>query len=312
MALVGHLEFPFPLMCKKEALTAYTSYIDEFEIKIIFPQYVTPSDTNHALTFQNPLAAPFFAKEWKLDGKPLQWGEPWDYPAGNSLVTGAAILVICEENSIEETAQRIYETFDDWLDRFIKYCMLCNKQIARHKDSSVMQGQFIHLMSSKYIPPKDTTIRIEVDLRTDDQYLSRQNIEDACLYASKNVDLLTEYQLMLSAYNALGKAENRQAVIDSSAALELCLVKQIIDFCISKGINEEILNKKYRTLGDRVELMQLIDNSISQYNLKENVVYPRNNIAHNKDISPTSKTAYDAIRTIEATLKHYYSDFYEH
>lgn len=313
LRLRGCITFPYDLWCKKEALCVYQSAINGKRIFLSFPQYNAPLPGAQSSEVMLPLLPPKFAETWKLkNGSPIDWGMPWEYPSGNSCVNKAVMFVECVEKEIDSFAQLIYQSFDEWLSRFLTYCMLCNKQEIYTTSGPKMKGRYIELFDKEKIHPQDNTIMFEVELRNESSYLSRQHITNACLYASSNKELLIEYQLLLSSYHALSGAQNRQAIIDAAAAIELCLVKQINLYCTSKGINPDILVKKYRTLGDHVDLMQMIDSSIIQYDLKGKVVIPRNDIAHNKDIAPSKKTASDVISSVENCLKKYYVDFYEH
>lgn len=313
LRLRGCITFPYSLCCKKEALCIYESSINGKRIFLSFPQYNEPKTDATPEEVLLPLLPPKFAETWKLkNGESIDWGMPREHPSGNSCIHKIVVFVECDEDEIDTTAQMIYEMFDGWLTRFLEYCMLCNKQIVYTTTGPITKGKYVELFDAEYIAPQNNSFMFTVELRKDSSYLSRQQIVNACLYAPSDKELLIEYQLLLSSYHALSKEQNRQAIIDASAAIELCLVKQIEAYCTNKQINPDILTKRYRTLGDRVELMQMIDNSIIRFDLKGKVVIPRNSIAHNIDLSPSKTTAHEVIETVENCLKYYYADYYEH
>ena len=88
------------------------------------------------------------------------------------------------------------------------------------------------------------------------------------------------------------------------------LITAIQDFCTTKGIDSEILISKYRSLGERFDLVKKLDNSFPNINYKNDIVKYRNDVAHNRNVYPSNGQTDTLISAVEQLLSHYHKNYY--
>lgn len=115
--------------------------------------------------------------------------------------------------------------------------------------------------------------------------------------------MLLEYRILLSAYEARQKNRNRQAIIDASAAAEICLVRNIKKHFSVSGLNGEFFLKKYKGLGERFGLMHQLDGAFLDSDYQNKIVHPRNEVVHIKTQSLSDETTDTLILAVEDCLK---------
>ena len=164
------------------------------------------------------------------------------------------------------------------------------------------------MIEDRYIP-QNTKITLYAYLPAEETYASIKNIMDAIEFADSGKEMLLEYQMLLSAYEARRLNQNRRAILDACSAMEITLVKQITLYCQSIGLSPDILIDKYRYLGDRLKLIRKIDDGVPDENYKVLVTEPRNSVMHNKDIFPSDETTDNLILCVERLLEHFYVSY---
>lgn len=312
MQLQGILTLHEGLLCKREALDSYRAVIGGESVTVCFPRYHNPEDIEHSCGLSNPLLPPLGFETWRKDNRPVEWGTPRDYPAGDSEVDCLGILVDGTGKTAELVADAVYSNIDKWCERLLKYCFVCNKQLNLR--SSVEQNSYESFRlyaGSTAIPPKDNIIYMTLSVANSDSFVSKEQIHKACDFASSDHELLFEYELLLKAYQENGKGNDRYAILDAASSLEHCLVSQIEKKCNQRDISPDMILSKYRSLGDRVRAIQLLDQSFSIKDIDTTVVKPRNSIMHNGNVEIGSKTTYDLLKKVDETLHYFYSDFYD-
>ena len=189
------------------------------------------------------------------------------------------------------------------------YIKLEIKQNTERDENIHKNSCSLELMDRKYIPDP-RPICFNMHLLIDVKCASEKCIKEAIFFANSGKELLTEYQMLLSAYEARRQNENRRAILDACAAMEITIVKQIENFCDSKGFPSEIIIKKYLYLGDRIKLLRELYKDVPNENYKELVVEPRNALMHNKDVYPSDETTDNLFSCVEILLKHFYIAYY--
>ena len=77
-----------------------------------------------------------------------------------------------------------------------------------------------------------------------------------------------------------------------------------------EGFAPEVLTEKYRSLGDRFNLVKKLDGSSPVFDCSSVIVRPRNDVAHNRDVYPTDECTDRLIEMVEKYLSHYNSSYY--
>lgn len=308
--MTGLLTLSNTILCKKEVLgKTYECEIDGIKAQIHFPQYPVIDESNPIIGISNPLLPPEIGASWKRGEEPLSWGYPMNYPEGNSCVELLALSIECKKENVNENASKLYETIQTWEYAFIDYLKLETKQ-GIDRDKNIRRNSCIlELMEDKYLP-NNRPITLSLTIPTDDSFASETNIINAISFANSGKELMIEYQMLLSAYEARRTNQNRRAILDACAAMEITLLDQINQYCHSIGLSPEILTKKYRYLGERIDLLKKIGGSIPNSDYKALVVDPRNAVMHNRDVYPSDETTEKLISCVEGFLNHFHDAYY--
>lgn len=313
MILTGFLKLGRSLHCLGDVLgQIIPAQINNINVLVHFPR----ADEN---TFQPdgmkgiacPLLSPEIFKKWTLKCKPFEWGYPASLPKFTAVVERVVITCECEEYQREGIAEKIYSDIERWEKSFLNYCFVSNIELSeRDYNKEPFESEFF-LCDKSYIPRKKAPGGMVINTSEPENALSLNLITNAIKFASSEKDLRLEYQMLLSACNAVSENNNRQAIVDACSALEICLVNVITKECQRIGIDKDILLEKYRSLGDRVSLAKKLFTNVSLPDAKSLVVYPRNNLAHNNNIYPTDKITDQLIACVKSWLDHFCAVMYE-
>lgn len=309
----GILTFSKGLLCKKEVLgESFNTKIGNLDVRITFPTLKLDDEGNplNKVGQSNALLPPPKARNYRRGEESLFWGCPLTYPDYDSVVKIVFIEHECESTLTSSNAQILYSNMGIWEEALFKYCFLRTKQYYMRKNTNNSQGAFLDILSNGKHIENQQPMKVHVLLHSHDDFASKEIITDGIEFASSGRELLLEYELLLSAYNAIQNNQNRQAIIDGSAAIEICLIKVIELFCEEKSINPHILINKYKYLGDRFDLVKMIDDTLPKLDYKKLIVGPRNSVSHVRDITPSNDVVNDFIRAVEILLEHYHSSYY--
>ena len=75
-------------------------------------------------------------------------------------------------------------------------------------------------------------------------------------------------------------------------------------------MNPKSFLDKYKSLGDRFDLINQLDTTFPPDDYQAKIVKPRNNLVHNRDIYPTNEITDQLITCIEKCLKHCFERYY--
>ena len=314
MRIVGLLELMQSIYCKYEVLgkSVYTR-ISGVDVGISFPRsdfdfcnandylYIGNSDT---------LLPPDIAVRWEQDGESSKWGYLCSYADKDAVVNRLALSVECDDDDVFDTAQVLHDTINMWETAFVQYCILSSGQIFEKGAASCDRNLYLWDNHGCIPTSKPITVKMSLRLPNAKTFLTLHQIEKAIEFASTGKELHLEYQLLLAAYKARNNGQNRQAIVDACSALELCCVNRIIDFCNEHTISADILLNKYRSLGERLDLVGKIDKAFQLHQIK-GVVAIRNKLIHNSNVFPSNEEARTVIRQVESWLQLYFDDFYD-
>lgn len=308
--MTGLLTLSEQILCKKEVLgKSFNCEIAGIPLQICFPQYPVVEESNPIIGISNPLLPPEIGAIWKRGNNTLCWGYPMNYPSGHSCIELLALSVECGDELISTYAHRLYESIHNWEHAFIDHLKLETKQGVNRNKNIRHNNCNLELMVDEYVPD-NRTITLCLNIPNESSYASENDISNAISFANSGAELFLEYQMLLSAYEARQQGQNRRSVLDACAAIEIALVKQIEGYCRSIGLSPSIILKKYRYLGERIELLKEIDKSVPNKDYQSLVVKPRNNVMHNNDIFPSDETTDRLIACVEVFLEHYHTSYY--
>lgn len=313
MKMKGLLTFSDGILCKQDVLgRTYVGQIAGIDVAISFPR--VPDTTGkrdfELIGMSNPLLPPKNGENFKRGEEKIVWGHPMCYPSFSSCVNCVLFEINCQEHEDNVIAQRLYNAIGAWEYAFTSFCQLSSKQDL-HRDENIQRTiSNLELLSTNGYIQNTHPQTIYAHFYSEDSFISNKQLEQAIAYATSGKELLLEYQMLLSAYKARNKLQNRQAIVDACSAVEICLVNRIKGFCADKGIDPEILLSKYRSLGERFKLAEKLDSNFATANYRDIIVNPRNDIAHNRDVYPTNKTTDDLISAVEQCLEHYHISYY--
>lgn len=306
---VGVFTLPVEMYCSVDSLNCYDAVVAGKRIKIHFPQYKESEDKSLDM---GSVIAPEPARNLRRGKEEFDWGRIDHRSEETAGGTIQLIAIECEEKDV----QTLYETFNPWMERFLAYCFLCNKQFCYAVDSMSSGGNRLELVGKDgYIhPEKQQRIYMNLYCEPEETYLRKEHIEKAIEYASSNKQIRPEYEFMQLAYKAEQKHEHKLSIINACSALESCLLNQIEQYCNQHRIEIDILTKKYKYLSELIELESRFDSGFAplKEELKENVSKARNAALHfNRNAAPNRETALKCIKTVEKALHYFYDDFAE-
>lgn len=314
MGVVGLLKLTQSLYCQYEVLgkTIHTK-ISGIDIEISFPKYNSnfySADDLHYVGMNNPLLPPNMIESWKLGKEELEWGYICSYPSKDAVVSQLVLSAECNDCGEADVVQSLYRASNNWESSFIQYCILSSKQVFG-ESNHVSGSRVLYLWNENgHIPTTESFMTIHFNFPSREICLTLHQIEKAIEFASAGKELRLEYQLLLAAYKARSRGQNRQAIVDACSALELCCVDRITDFCNEHSISADILLNKYRSLGDRLNLVGEVDKAFHSKQVKA-VVATRNELIHNSNVFPSNEETRMVIRQVESWLQLYFDDFYD-
>lgn len=309
--MTGLITLSNSILCKKEVLgLSFDCEIEGIKLRLCFPQYPVVDESSPIIGISNPLLPPEIGATWKREGESLYWGCPMSHPAGNSCVELLAVSVVCDKESVSDYTRTLYESLQKWEHAFIDYLRLETKQGPQRNQNKQRNSCSLELMDDGGYIPDNKTVTLYGVFPDTDSFASESDIMSAISFADSGKELLLEYQMLLSSYEARRQNQNRRAILDACTAMEITLVNQINHYCHSIGLHPDILTNKYRSLGDRIELLREIGVSFPNRDYKKMVVKPRNDVMHNREIYPSDETIDKLITCVEAFLGHFHTTYY--
>lgn len=307
----GLFTLPYEIDCKGEVLgKTFYSTIDGIPIEISFPRFNNSSRDESMFRIDDSLLAPAFAEKWCRGDEKLDWGYRISYSSTmNAFVKLIALSVDCDREQKESIADRIYKEAYNWIRAFFDYCEIVSKQHSCRDGNLLNDDSSIVFFDSEGGIGTFIGQTIHLDIYTGKNALSIQQIDDALRFAEARKELIIEYQLLLSAYNARRNCQNRHAIVDACSAVEQALNQHIAEYAQGKNIKEAVFTGKYRTLGDKFKLVKQIDDNFPNVDVNQ-IVDLRNDVAHNRKTVISDEETDKLILSVELLLQYYCPQYY--
>ena len=302
--MTGIITLSENVLCKKEVLgRTYSCEIGGITAKLHFPNYPQNIDMN------NHLESPASVNGLKDYNNSITWGCLMVHPKGDSCVNKLAITVECEMCEADDFAEKIFKSVWKWEHAFIDYLRLATKQ-GVYRDKNLRRNTCdLELFNYDYIP-KDVIATINLRIPKEIEFANENDINNAIKFADSGREMLFEYQMLLSSYDAIRNNQNRRAILDACAALEIVLSKQIVIYCGLHDVPEKLLLNKYRYLSEKINLLRIIDSDFPQVDLDNSVIIPRNALMHSTDVYPTDDITDRLISCVKQVLNYYHKSYY--
>lgn len=308
--MIGFLSLSEHIYCNKEVLgKKYTSNISGYKAQICFPRFPEVDENNPEIGIVNPLLPPAEFSNWKKGEEPLVWGYPLTYPSGDSSIELLALSFEVEKEQCGECASKVYEIIREWEHSFVDFLKLRTKQNTERDKNNSRNNCWLALYEGSHIQDRSPII-LNLAIPQTGWFATEKDIIDAIIFADSGIGFNLEYQLLLSAYTARKCNQNRRAILDACAAVEIALDKQIEDYCQKVGLDKDILFNKYQSLGDKFDLVIKLGISLPQKEYQKLIVKPRNNVIHNREINPSDDTIDEIIECVEDILASLYETYY--
>lgn len=124
--------------------------------------------------------------------------------------------------------------------------------------------------------------------------------------------LKLEYQLYLKSLIERNSENYRYALMEATTACELCATQEIQKRCNELGIDGRgLCNTYYRSLGDRFALLKQLGIAWATQDPNKEIVKPRNDLFHNRTITPTAGECHDVLKAVRKYLNAYIPEMYE-
>lgn len=299
------------IYCKKEVLgRIFDASIAGIDVNIHFPNLPIIDEELPLIERSNVLLPPENAKKWKRGDSLLSWGYSPVLPSYDSCVELLSLSVECNEKDREDKGRALYYGAKPWRTAFADYLSLATKQnTERDKSNSNDSKTGIQFWWDEW--PSGVPMNIfSFDVPDQNAFAAVEEIENAINFASSGKELHLEYQMLLSSYKARRNYQNRQAIIDACAAVELCLNNSISDRLSKLDMNPKLFLDKFRSLGDKFDLIKQLDKTFPTDDHQKKIVDPRNGIAHNRNAYPDDKTTDALISCVESCLEHFFKGYY--
>ncbi|MBR3312208.1 MAG: hypothetical protein IKG15_10355 [Solobacterium sp.] len=305
----GILKLSETLLCEKEVLgEIYDFEIEDIKGHLHFPQYPIINQSNSDYPLMPGLLPPAIISIRNPDKLTHSWGNPALVPPGISYVKALALTIDCTEEHSVSNAKILYKSIQKWEQAFTDYIKIVRKQNVK-RDLNVNVNTCMLYLYNKTFIPDSPIFYIDGDVHSKTA-ASKSEIKDAIDFANSGKELALEYQMLVSAYKAIMNNQNRLAILDACSSIEIALIKQITSFCQSKEINPSILINQYRSLNDRFKLLKEISTKLPKLKYLDEIVKPRNEVMHNRDVNPTNETTEKLILCVENYLKFFNAPYY--
>ncbi len=303
--ILGLVGFHPSLLSSRSALgRCYGSAIGGCRIEMELPGL--PEGWEHADSLLGlDLMAPSAAMDWRRGDAPLEWGRVCSIPSGRSDVSHALLKVDRAGEAVDSVAEAVYSGFRSWADSFSR-----DLALAKGSDgSSRTDLRLVHLSLELFaecrgcidsLPRATPTFVIPFEGR--DTSVSAAMMEDVTggLSPARRVDLSVE--ILLRGWQAYRSRDYRAAVFEAAAATELWLKATLLKVLEARGVDfAEGLLRKFRTLGNLMQLARLIGLDLPHPGLERDLLSIRNAVVHD-GLAPEGKDAAVALRLAESLV----------
>ncbi|RFC36722.1 MAG: hypothetical protein DID90_2727553688 [Candidatus Nitrotoga sp. LAW] len=272
----------------------------------------TPSPPNLADSPDNAfrtdaLVAPEAARSWERSDDPFFWGQQVT-PAGSARPEASLIEFRVAASNLRNHSTSVSQSFSNWYSTFVDFHdLLTKKPIRRGPLGSTYSEEhelFVWGDDNQKVRPYDSgPIRLYSPLSSDQDALSRENLSEICRLCSLGSKPSLHYRVQLQAYRALREQDYRKAVIESAVAAEIVLTEVIGKYFQSTGLSYgDKIMEKFRTLGGRLKLAEVVGLSLPDIDFQKAVVDPRNQAIHRAKFFERSDAS-SVVRAVDQLLQ---------
>ena len=315
--LYGIVKLDEPLICFSDVLgLSQKIAIGGISGFIHLPKFSQKNIVNDS-GFSPRLTAPKYAKNFKCGNDKIYWGRLIQYHQDltkDFLCTAEIheVLITFDVNEVEiiNSGNSIRNNFDGWFKLFVNYVYLVTKQ---NRDNNIEINQksvnldFFYWGNDKKAvrPYDDAPSEISITMRDDQTTLTKKQFKKICTWISENKELSIEFLIQLEAYSAHKNKDYRKAIIETAVASEIAITKAIQEYFSAKNISySDDLIKKFRMLGGRIELANILGIVLPKTDLSKLLVEPRNDVIHKAKFANQS-VSMSAIQITDEILKLY-------
>lgn len=307
ITLLGIAEFGEPIRCAREALGSSTT----IQVGGLSGQLELPGFPSHieqgAFLTQSPLMPPPQAAKLRRGGEAIHWGHPIAMPSGMSAVTRALLCFEIDPTSVQSEGAKVHFAFDGWRAAFEDYVELYTKQRAYRAVTVVQDAAGLELLAwdeagNDIRPKPGSTGSINMVMSDEKTALTLAKLKVILKLTSMGTPLALEYELQLAAYRALRSTDYRKAIIETAVAAEVLLTRACQNALAGMGVRapKKIL-EKFRTLGGRVTLADILQVGLPGVDLKAKLVEPRNAVVH-QGLAADRATGHAAVAATDQLL----------
>jgi len=309
--ITGLIYFPDSIFCSKDSLGKRY----EIAISNIPGFFITPrlpyNFTKENRILEKTLKPPLKIDKKIVDSKNVNWGRPYKFPQGDSIVNIVAIEFLFDSSNEDYAiGNMIFNDFKDWLVLFKDYI-----QIFTHQDMSgipklnheipelkLWQYNNNNIKENAYSRPNVLTVTIP----SDKELITYKILKKSLRLCSNGVNPRLEHILFKESINAFRTKDYRKSVLESATIVEIILTNQI-EKLLLKSNNENFTKailKRYQTLGNLLKLSKLVELNLPNYQYYEKVLQPRNKVIH-KGLIPTRDDAKHSMEIADALIGYF-------
>jgi len=241
--------------------------------------------------------------------KEVRWGYASYLKAHQCGVERVYIYFDVPRNEQRKQANEIHRGLLEWRNNFVGYVELLTKQ-ALYEDVLVQNYEQLSVQlftfsdtGEKIRPHDQTPLNIFFVVGNPDVAVMPAIIARAAAIASDPMP--SEYRLQLASYDAFGRRNYRQAIVETAAAAEICLTSEIAHKFQQDGVSYGTkLLKKFRMLSGRFELARILQLPLPALDFQTLLVEPRNDVMHKGVIADNAiaKKAIDSCNQLLGSL----------
>jgi hypothetical protein len=217
--------------------------------------------------------------------KEVRWGYAAYLKSHQCGIEHAYIYFDVPRNEQRKQANEIHQGLPEWRNNFVGYVGLLTKH-ALYEDVVIQNYEqlaaqlFTFSDTGEKIRPHDQTpLNILFVVGNPDVAVTPSILAHASAIASDPMP--SEYRLQLAAYDAFGRRNYRQAIVETAAAAEICLTSAIAQKFQQDGVSYGTkLLERFRMLSGRFELARILQLQLPALDFKTLLVEPRNDVMH--------------------------------
>lgn len=313
---IGVISLKNSIPCKKDVSgKKVKSKIAGHNVLIIFPSIPDDYDTKVESNFEKgDLVVPGNLFEGKVN-----WGAVNAWPQGLFTVKNVLVYVSVGEDDIHE----IYSDFPRWKEKLNNLLLIDTGDyiVPEQKFPTLLVGggisdglqvfEAIKNQSLRYIRNSRTTDPIPVRFVESKEAYALDKITDLFTNAGNSKEIALAYELLITAYRAMGRCDFRSAVILGGSALEQAIIKRMRrEYPSNTKFRRAKNSQQHMMLKGRFNWLIEKNISIPITDYKKTIIDVRNDAAHD-GICPTYEETKQCLENCKILIETYHPDVLE-